>query len=76
MPRTTVDIDASVLDELKRRQRREGKTLGALMSELLARALAADDAAAPRPFEWTSGPMGALVDLEDKERVHRILDES
>ena len=39
MPRTTVDIDASVLRELKRRQERERKTLGQLISELLAKAM-------------------------------------
>jgi hypothetical protein len=39
MPRTTVDIDASVLRELKKRQVRERKTLGQLISELLAKAI-------------------------------------
>ena len=29
---------------------------------------------APRPFEWRSKPMGALVDLEDKDVVYAILD--
>ncbi len=40
VPRTTIDIDASVLRELKNRQRLGNKTLGQLASELLARALA------------------------------------
>jgi Arc/MetJ family transcription regulator len=40
MPRTTIDIDASVLFELKRRQRSEKRPLGELASELLAEALA------------------------------------
>jgi len=75
MPRTTIDIDASVLRELKRRQRKEGKTLGGLMSELLARALAAEGAPA-QPFHWVSKPMGARVDLDDKDAVWRALDES
>src|SRR5437899_971378 len=39
MPRTTIDIDASVLRELKRRQRREKKTLGQLASDLISRAV-------------------------------------
>lgn len=73
MPRTTIDIDASVLRELKRRQRRENKGLGQLVSELLARSLAGDEAAAG-PFEWHSQPMGARVDLEDSEAVRRALD--
>jgi hypothetical protein len=76
MPRTTIDIDASVLRELKRRQRREKKTLGQLASELLSRALADEhvDDALP-PLKWTSTELGLKVDLEDKEAVWKILDE-
>lgn len=75
MARTTVDIDAGVLRALKRRQRKEGKTLGRLVSELLAQALAAD-VEPSEPFEWVSKPMGALVDLDDKDAVWRVLDAS
>jgi len=39
MARTTVHIDAPVLRDLKRLQKREGKPLGQLMCELLAYAL-------------------------------------
>ncbi|HUS62522.1 MAG TPA: hypothetical protein VMY34_10020 [Acidimicrobiales bacterium] len=76
MPRTTIDIDASVLRELKRRQRREKKTLGQLASELLSRALADEhvDDVLP-PLQWTSTELGLKVDLEDKEAVWKILDE-
>jgi hypothetical protein len=75
MTRTTIDIDAAVLRELKRRQRREDKTLGRLVSELLAGALRDGPEPAPPPFAWTSRPMSARVDLEDKEAVRRALDE-
>lgn len=75
MPRTTLDIDASILRELKRRQQSEKKTLGALASELLAKALAQERAdEAPAPLAWTSKPLGLKVDLEDKEAVWAILD--
>lgn len=74
MPRTTLDIDASVLRELKRRQEREKKTLGELVSELLAKALAEPAHKAPAPLKWTSKPLGLKVDLEDKEAVWAILD--
>lgn len=74
MPRTTIDIDAAVLRRLKARQRREGKTLGRLVSELLANALRSDVDDPPRGLEWTSAPMGARVDLEDKEQVRRALE--
>ena len=73
MPRTTLDIDAAVLRELKERRRLEGKTLGRLVSELLARALHEEPPAKP-VFEWISQPMRARIDLEDKEAVRRALE--
>lgn len=77
MPRTTVNIDESVLRELRRRQRREGKSLGELMSELLAAAM--DDASArdqqTERLGWTTAAMHARVDLEDKEALHRALED-
>jgi hypothetical protein len=73
MPRTTIDIDAAVLRELKERRRREGKTLGRLVSELLARALSAESRE-DQVLAWTSQPMGARVDLDDKEAVRRALE--
>ncbi len=75
MPRTTIDLDDSILEELKRRQAVEGKTLSRLVSELLARALA-EEGHEPEPLSWRTKEMGALVDLEDKDAVYRILDES
>jgi hypothetical protein len=73
--RTTLDIDSSVLEELRRRQRRENKSLGQLASELLAHALAATEAEyPPAPLAWTATKMRARVDLEDRDAVQRILD--
>jgi hypothetical protein len=76
MPRTTVDIDAAVLRELKRLQKREGKPLGQLISELVAAALARDErnAEAVQPFVWRSRAMQARVDLEDKEALRAALE--
>ena len=74
MPRTTVDIDAGVLRRLKERKRREGKTLGQLVSELLAGALADEGRRKPQELGWTSQSMRARVDLDDKEAVRRALD--
>ena len=73
MPRTTIDIDGAVLRELEARKEREGKTLGRLVSELLAAALARRDEPPPE-FEWYAQPMNARIDLEDKEAVRRALD--
>lgn len=75
MSRTTIDLDPTVLAELKRRQRREGKSLGRLVSELLARGLDRDPLPAPEPFMWISAPMSAKVDLDDPEAVRRALSE-
>ena len=74
MPRTTIDLDASVLRELRQRGQREGKSMGRLASELLAPALA--EKREPRtPFRWRSADLGTpFVDLEDKEAVQAILD--
>ncbi len=76
MPRTTVDIDAPVLKELKSLQRRERRSLGQLISQLLAEALARRKTPAKaQPFRWMSKPMRALIDLADKEAVYSSLDE-
>jgi hypothetical protein len=77
MTRTTIDIDAAVLRRLKERKRREGKTLGGLVSELLANALREPHAPErrTRQLSWTSRPMRARVDLEDKEALQRALED-
>lgn len=76
MPRTTLDLDPTVLRELKRRAREQGTSLGRVASEVLGAALAAGKAQPPPPLAWTSRPMGALVDLEDKEAVRRAMDDA
>jgi hypothetical protein len=73
--RTTLDIEAPVLKELRELQKREGGSLGALVSRLLANALAGRKKRASAPaFRWASRPMGSLVDLADKDAVYAILD--
>jgi len=76
MPRTTIDIDAPILRDLKRLQKRERKSLGRLVSDLLAQALRHHQGSRPAPpaFQWVSRRMGARVDLADKEAVQRLLD--
>ena len=75
MPRTTVDLDPSVLRDLKRRAKSEGKSLGTLISQILAPVLT--DGRQPRvpsKLRWHAAPMGPpKVDLEDKEAVRRAL---
>ncbi len=63
--RTTVDIDDPVLKDLKKIQQKEGKSLGRLISDLLAQALGERKAAKvpAKPARWISKPMGARIDL-------------
>jgi hypothetical protein len=75
MARTTIDLDPSVLRELRRRSSREGKSMGQIASELLARAVA-DQTDSPAPeFTWATGDLGRpRVDLEDAEALRHVLD--
>ena len=73
--RTTLDIDDPILREVKAIHEREGRSIGAIVSELLAEALAHRRPSRARPsFRWTSRPMKSLVDLTDKEAVYAALD--
>jgi hypothetical protein len=76
MARTTVDIDQPILRDLKRLQKQEGKSLGRLVSDLLAEALTRHKTARgqPAPFRWISRSMRPRVDLSDKEALHAALD--
>ena len=72
--RTTLDIDDPILRKLKHLKEKEGKSMGRVVSDLLAQALRenAGPAAGPPPV-WISRPMHARVDLSDKEALHRAL---
>lgn len=77
--RTTIDIDDPILKDLKRLQRREGKSLGRLVSDLLAESLAnqrADDSSSRPDFNWIARPMSARVELADKHAVLDAMDEA
>lgn len=77
MTRTTIDLDPSILHELRRRAEHERKSIGRVASELLAQQLAPDQPASPlQPLRWVSRGLGVpRVDLEDKETVGALLDE-
>jgi hypothetical protein len=75
--RTTIDLDPTVVKELKRRSKSAGKSMGQLASELLATSLrgqpnSSRDSAS---WKWIARDLGRpLVDLEDKEAVRAALD--
>jgi hypothetical protein len=73
--RTTLDIDTPLLEELKKLQREQHRSLGKIVSQLLAEALARQKASTTvAKLRWISRPMGALVDLADKEAVYGAVD--
>ena len=78
MPRTTINIDTPILKDLKRLQKRERKSLGRLVSDLLAEALARyrSGSLEDRELQWRSQRMNALIDIADKEAVYAALDDS
>ena len=75
--RTTLDIDDPILKQLKDLQARDGRSLGRLVSDLLAQALSATEVkeAAPRCFAWTASAGALLVDLADKDAVCEALEQ-
>ncbi len=75
--RTTVDIDDPILKDLKKIQEKEGKSLGRLISDLLARAIREREspkgsAKSPR---WISKAMDARVDLADREALYEAMEQ-
>ena len=75
MARTTINIDAPILKEIKDLQKREGKAMGMIVSQLLAEALFHRKTPGDAPkLRWTSRPMHAHLDLADKDAIYAILD--
>ena len=74
--RTTVDIDTPVMKDLKKIRQKEGKSLGRLISDLLAQALGERKSAkAPtKPPKWISKRMGARIDLADHEALYAAME--
>jgi len=75
MPRTTLNLDASVLREVKRRARDQGKSVGDVISEIVGPALAQRNRTGGHSeLRWRTARMGpAKIDLEDKEAVRQAL---
>ncbi len=73
--RTTINIAAPILEELKRIQKKDGGTLGELVSRLLAEALQARSVDhTDHELDWISHSMRARVDLADNEAVYATMD--
>jgi len=73
--RTTVDIDDPILREVKAIHKQEGRSLGAVVSALLADALALRRTKrSSHSFRWTSRAMNARINLADKDALYAALD--
>lgn len=78
MPRTTLDLDGSVLEGLRMLSRRRARSMGQVASELLAPALSAADEAeeGTAAFELRTARLGRpRVDLEDRDALWKVLEE-
>ncbi|HEY3758204.1 MAG TPA: hypothetical protein VGL37_00445 [Solirubrobacteraceae bacterium] len=76
MPRTTLDLDASVLEQLRHRAATEHKSMGQVASERLAIGLGEATSGKLHPLGWPSKQMGTpRIDIEDKDALWRALDE-
>ena len=75
--RTTVDIDDPILKDLKKIQQKEGRSLGRLISDLLALALGERKSARgpTRAPQWISKAMGARIDLADHEALYAAMEQ-
>ncbi len=76
--RTTLDIDDAVLDALKELARREGRTAGAVASDLIRRALTQPAGLGVRepPARYGFRPFAASAGGEvTNEQVNRLRDE-
>lgn len=75
--RTTINIDDPILNDLKKLQKKERKSLGRLVSDLLAEALSQRELARAkeRPrSKWISRPMHARVDFADKDALYAAME--
>jgi len=76
MPRTTLDLDSSVLAQLRRRARAEHKSMGKLASERLAVSLEEETEVEGQPLAWPTLHMGKpKLDLQNKDALWRVLDD-
>jgi mRNA-degrading endonuclease RelE of RelBE toxin-antitoxin system len=74
--RTTINIDDPILNDLKKLQKKERKSLGRLVSDLLAEALHQRELARAkkRPrSKWISRPMHARVEIADKDALYAAM---
>ena len=76
--RTTLDLDLPILKELKAFSKSHSYSLGKAATQLLMEALAMHKTKKKKvlpTFKWNSQPMGAKIDILDKDALYKILDQ-
>ncbi len=71
-----MDIDDPILKEVKSLGKKEGKSLGRIVSDLLARGLRTRETAGKKrkARRWITRPMASRVELTDKEVVYAAME--
>ena len=71
-----MNIDDPIMKDLKRIQQNEGKSLGRVVSDLLAQAIGERKTAktSTKHPRWISKPMNARIDLADREALYAAME--
>lgn len=75
MTRVELDLDPGVYDALRRRAERDGTTVDAFVTRLLASAVEPDAGRTPRELNLPSKHMGAKFPMDDWAKVKEFLAE-
>jgi hypothetical protein len=74
--RTTFALDERLLERIRRRARRENRTVQDCINELLRRGMDVSEGRQTRPRPWPTLHLGGiLVDLADRDALQQIFDE-
>lgn len=75
MSRTTVSLDDMLLRKLKARAAGEGRTLSELISDLVRRAMGAEEGPA-YSMDWEPKPLHVRpgVDINDRDKLFDLMD--
>jgi antitoxin component of RelBE/YafQ-DinJ toxin-antitoxin module len=73
--KTTLNIDDTVMDRLRRESARTGRTMSELVEMALRQLLQRRTAPPELPALPTFDSGGALVDVADRDALHRVMEE-
>ena len=73
--RTTIDIDDPILRQVKKLSRERKASLGRVVSDLLGRALEAEEEPAAADLDFVVREMSPRYDLDDREALLDAMDD-